>query len=422
MPVSEYLLSQAQRQTVRGTTPTFCALGHKFQPCFSNALGLECPKLSWMRDPVYFGIDETRRSFSRRVSTPCDAQGSCQRTGPILDGVVSIYPALPCPGAGFFPKRREGVWPRGHPGPVHPSSPRASRPIPRGFGRNSGQAPAPRKFQMDSNPRRRLLRAAHAPGKVVRTPVWQRLCGARAATGERHRGRRAGLGWGRRDRGPGRRGGRRRGAAPRPGAPLKTTAERCGLAFPLPAGRGRDGTSALAAAASSARRPPGSAPRSALPCAHLSPAFPRLPAFPARERRHRGGRCRPWMPFLPLSGPAACPGRFAPGPARPRRPPLPWASTAGPTRASTPWAAWRGPSPAPTSATRWAPTSWAAAAAAAAAPHTPTRPTTTRRPTAGITPPTDTGRCGSSRPRSLAGRFPRCELATFFILLFPEAS
>lgn len=69
------------------------------------------------------------------------SEGSCQRTGPILDGMVPSYPALPCLGAGFFRKRHEGVWRRGHPGPVHPprsaSSPRASRPTPQGFGRSS---------------------------------------------------------------------------------------------------------------------------------------------------------------------------------------------------------------------------------------------------------------------------------------------
>lgn len=68
---------------------------------------------------------------------------------------------------------------------------------------------------------------------------------------------------------------------------------RKGVASPFLCRRGGDGTgppllppppAALAA------RP---APLRALPCAHLSPAFPRLPAFPARERRHRGGRCRP---------------------------------------------------------------------------------------------------------------------------------
>ncbi|KAI1243087.1 hypothetical protein IHE44_0000660 [Lamprotornis superbus] len=37
---------EAQMQSAHGTSPTFHALGHKFQPCFRNTLGLECPKPS----------------------------------------------------------------------------------------------------------------------------------------------------------------------------------------------------------------------------------------------------------------------------------------------------------------------------------------------------------------------------------------
>lgn len=216
------------------------------------------------------------------------AEGSCQRTRPILDGMVPIYPALPCPGS--FGKAQKCLASRAPwPGPFSPqrSQARASRPMPRGFGRNSGASASPQTQAREEvpgglQPPRATPEGSTRTGKgggntgatvteAVRCPGGHRGATSRPAGAA---GRRPGP---RRNPGrpPRRRGERRRGAAPRPGAPLKTTTERCGLAFPLPAGRGRDGISALAAAASSPRRPPGSAPRS---CPALTCGPPRPPA------------------------------------------------------------------------------------------------------------------------------------------------
>lgn len=157
---------------------------------------------------------------------------------------------------------------------------------------------------MGSNLRWQLTRAVHAPRKV-QTPVrgWERPCGARAATGERHRRRG--------EAGPGRAGTAEKpesaaeedageAAAPRPGAPLKTAAERCGFSFPLPAGRGEDGTGPPLLppppppASATSQRSAASLPSPQLRAAPTPrrPALPRPPRWAARERRHRGGPCR----------------------------------------------------------------------------------------------------------------------------------
>lgn len=391
--------------------------------------------------PCILELMKHARRFPDRVSTPCDAQGRGQLPADwsIPDGMVLIYPAL-----GSF---RRGTKVSGVGGTLVPSILSAALPALGASAAAPGKAPARKHGTGREEVSSELQPPPAAPEGSTRTGEGGGDTGATVAEAVRcpggHRGAtpRRGGGRGRAQT----RGGRRGGAedageaeAPRPGAPLKTTTERCGLAFPLPAGRGRDGTSLLPPPPPPAEPSPPARLRTALlPCPHLRAPTPGSRPFPgprrtARERRLRGGRCRPWMPFVP-SGPARCPRRFAPRPASPRAAaPLPWASTAAPTRASTPWAAWRGQSRAPTCATRWAPMSWAAAAAAAA--PTPTRPTTTRRPTAGTTPPTDTGRCGSSRPPLPRGRRRSCrepargaipwvrKLARFFFLFLPEAS
>lgn len=139
---------------------------------------------------------------------------------------------------------------------------------------------------MNSNLRRRLLRAAHAPGKAVGTPVrrWQRPCGARAATGERHPGG-AGAGAG---HGPGaaaeearRTQARRRLHAQE----RRLKPPRKGVASPFLCRRGGDGTGPRSyrrrRRQQSPRRPPGSAPRScpALTCGPRPPAPGPSPAL-----------------------------------------------------------------------------------------------------------------------------------------------
>lgn len=244
-------------RSAHDTTQTFHVLGHKFQGCFRNALGLGYWQPSQMRDPMYFGVDDANIYAVFLTSTPalwCAGRRGLlpvDRTHPPHNGAdLTGFAVFGCR---CFPERQKGVWCRGHPRPCRPHG-SAPGPVPQGpcEGHRESAKPvdtieARREFLMGSNLHWQLTRAVHAPRKVE-TPVrgWERLCGARAATGERHR-RRPG------EAGPGRAGTAEKpesaaeedageAAAPRPGAPLKTAAERCGFSFPLPAGRGEDGT------------------------------------------------------------------------------------------------------------------------------------------------------------------------------------